>query len=150
MSKKKIIWFVLMIIVMIVIFIFSNQSGETSHAISNAVADKVKIQPQNEWVEASSTPLIFGLNLRNWAHIGLYAALGFTTVMWICSWWGAGLICYGFACFDELHQLFVGTRGASITDTFLDTIGFGVVILMWFMIVRIVEKKKCSASRPQI
>lgn len=38
-EKKKFIWFVLMLTVMIVIFIFSNQNGETSHAVSNAVAE---------------------------------------------------------------------------------------------------------------
>lgn len=125
-----------MIIVMVVIFVFSNQSGETSHAISNAVAEKVNIQPQNEWSNASCTPFLWGLSLRKLAHIGMYAVLGLTTVMWIYSWWGAGLICYGYACLDELHQSLVGTRGASISDTFLDAIGFGIVIMLWMMDVK--------------
>ena len=140
LKKTRIVWFVLMIVIMIVIFIFSNQSGETSHAISNAVAESVNIEG-NQWQEASAMPLAFGLNLRNWAHIGLYAFLGFATVMWIWSWWGASLICYGYACFDEFHQLFVGSRGASITDTFLDGIGFGVVILIWLATVRIIRRR---------
>ena len=50
-----------MIVIMIVIFIFSNQSGETSHAISNAVAESVNIEG-NQWQEASAMPLAFGLN----------------------------------------------------------------------------------------
>lgn len=140
LKKTRIVWFVLMIVIMIVIFIFSNQSGETSHAISNAVAESVNIKG-NQWQEASAMPLAFGLNLRNWAHIGLYAFLGFATVMWIWSWWGASLICYGYACFDEFHQLFIGSRGASITDTFLDGIGFGVVILIWLATVRIIRRR---------
>lgn len=85
MSKKKIIWFVLMIIVMVEIFIFSNQSGETSRAISNAVAERVNIEGA-QWQEASDVPLAFGFNIRKWAHIGLYVALGFAIVMWICFW----------------------------------------------------------------
>ena len=61
LKKTRIVWFVLMIVIMIVIFIFSNQSGETSHAISNAVAESVNIEG-NQWQEASAMPLAFGLN----------------------------------------------------------------------------------------
>lgn len=139
-SKKRVIWFVLMIAVMVVIFIFSNQSGEKSHAISNAVAEKVNIETQYDWQEASTIPLFWGLGLRKWAHIGLYAVLGLTAIKWTCLWWKAGLICYGYACLDELHQLLVGSRGASITDTFLDAIGFGIVILGWLVVVCIKKR----------
>lgn len=74
-----------MIIVMIVIVVFSNQSGETLHTISDVVAEKVNIETGFSWQLASEMPLMFGLSLRKWAHIGLYGVLGLTTVMQICS-----------------------------------------------------------------
>jgi VanZ family protein len=132
MTKKRLIWFALMIVVKIVIFVFSNQNGKKSHSISNAVAETVKVEG-NQWQEASTMPLLFGFNLRKWAHLIMFGILGLTAWGWLVSLWKAIGVCYLYTCFDEIHQLFISGRRASIVDTFIDAIGFGIVIVLCFV-----------------
>ena len=130
-SKKRIVWFVLMIATMAIIFYFSNQPGEKSGAVGNAVAQSMNIPPTNPWVDESHTKLLFGLNLRKWAHIGLFAILGCCAVGLTVSGMKAVGICFCYAVFDELHQLFVDGRDARIEDIFIDAIGFLAVALLY-------------------
>lgn len=129
-SKKRIVRFVLMIFTMAVIFYFSNQPGERSIAVGNTVAQTMNITPANEWVDESHTKLLLGLNLRKWAHIGLYSLLGLCAAEWALSIPKAVLICLGYAVLDEVHQYFVPGREAKLSDVLIDFIGFIIAILI--------------------
>lgn len=61
---------------MILMFIFSNQKGETSSKVSNTIAEAMNIESDNKWVEPSVQPLMLGLNLRKYAHIIIYFFMG--------------------------------------------------------------------------
>jgi len=41
-----------------------------------------------------------------------------------------------YACLDELHQLFVDGRGASIKDVGIDSLGIGLGIVISYFIIR--------------
>ena len=43
---------------MILMFIFSNQKGETSSKVSNTIAEAMNIESDNKWVEPSVQPLM--------------------------------------------------------------------------------------------
>ena len=60
----------------ILMFIFSNQKGETSSKVSNTIAEAMNIESDNKWVEPSVQPLMLGLNLRKYAHIIIYFFMG--------------------------------------------------------------------------
>lgn len=127
-NKKRIVWFVLMIITMAVIFYFSGQTGEKSTAVGNTVAQTMNIPKTNSWIDESHTKLLFGLNLRKWAHVGLFGLLGLTASSWILSFPKAFLICLIYSVLDEVHQYFVPGREAKGMDVVIDVIGFTIVI----------------------
>lgn len=139
-SKKRIVWFVLMIVTMSVIFYFSGQNGEKTNEVGNAVAQTMNITPANEWVDGSHTELLLGLNLRKWAHIALFGALGLCTYGWIMSVPKAVLICLVYSVLDEVHQYFVPGREAKAMDVVIDAIGFVIVIGM-LGVARTLQKK---------
>ena len=82
------------------------------------------------------------INIRKWAHMFLYFVLGiFLFLHFRCRVRYSSiltlLLCYIYACSDEIHQLFVNGRGGLVSDTFIDLIGasFGVIIISFFMFV---------------
>lgn len=146
-SKKQIIWFVLMIVMMAIILYFSNQPGEKSNNIGYAVAQTINIPPTNPWIDESHTQLLFGLNLRKWAYVGLFGALGLCTYGWLFSLPKATLVCLAYSVLDELHQIFVPGREARATDVLIDAAGFLVAILMFYIfgiIYKKVVRDKCE------
>lgn len=55
---------------------------------------------------------------------------------WRWTWAAAALaIAAGYACFDEIHQAFVASRGASPWDSLLDSFGAfvsAVIVRLWY------------------
>lgn len=145
-TKRRIAWFVLMIVTMAVIFYFSGQPGEKSNAVGNVVAQTMNITPAGEWVDESHTELLLGLNLRKLAHIGLYGLLGLCVYGWVSSVPKAVLICLGYSVLDELHQIFVPGREAKGMDILIDAAGFVAVIFV-FAIVRKTIIKNSMAKK---
>lgn len=148
MNKEimKKIYFFLMIVVIAVIYLLSSQNSEISVHVSEKVAKVIKVEG-NRWQGASTIPLMFGFDIRQWAHVLLFAVLGFFTMSYLRNWWKSSLICYCIALLDEIHQYFVPGRTARITDTLIDAVGFVSVIIIWLLIVRIInalKQKKCE------
>ncbi|MDW3709252.1 VanZ family protein [Enterococcus faecium] len=119
-----------MIATMAVIFYFSNQTGEVSKEVGSSVAETMNIVKTNDKSDASQTLLLFGLNLRKWAHVWLYGILGLTVYEWMLSTPKAIVLCFGYSIFDELHQHLVPGREAKLMDVLIDVVGFGMVILL--------------------
>lgn len=140
----------LMLAVMITIFVFSNQKGETSSATSNSAGSFILellhiTVPEGQ--NPDTVPIIFGFTVRNLAHIFLFGCLGLTSYLFCLSGLALWEVCghglrepirkfrssvaagtaFGisllYACFDELHQLFVGGRSATFRDIGIDSIG---------------------------
>jgi VanZ family protein len=101
--------------------------------------------------------------VRKAGHLGEFAILGI--LVWralrftnglpapVWSWRDAGwalLIAAGYAASDELHQLFVASRWASIRDVLLDSAGAALGLLAAFVVVwsrQLGREEACIKSR---
>lgn len=144
----------LALVVMAAIFCLSQQPGDDSFKLSEAVLGGVKENgldifiPKITFGEAPAEgdgSFHFNLEGRKWAHFYLYALLGLVEFLW---WFNvykhrdgrplrfrplwAALSAFGFcliyACTDELHQLFVDSREGRPGDVIYDSLGFGLFI----------------------
>lgn len=140
---------------MLIIFLFSHQPGKVSANISNAVANTLQIEQQNEYVAVSAQPLFAGLSLRKYAHIILYFLLGVSAFLvvkdgqqkWYWKVLNALLICFLYSCSDELHQMFIPGRDASVKDLYVDALGYGVAIVGMAVGQAICDGKKIGYDR---
>lgn len=147
---KKIIYLFLTIIWMISIFLFSNQrsvkSTEKSQSlIMNTIVKIYKIFDSNasdekieEIVVACDVPI------RKMAHFTEYLILGVLVLLTLRAYninniYLAILICFLYACSDEIHQVFVPGRDGNIIDITLDTLGSTTGILL---LNKLKERKK--------
>lgn len=147
-EKQKIIKWVFRIFlvgIITVIFLFSNQIGSQSNKISNEVARIIKIDADTDYT-LSTQPLLFGISIRGCAHIFLYAVMGLFVygVLGKCRlrWLKAVLICYIYACIDEMHQYFIPGRTAKLADTLYDALGFVTVITLCCLVDFMLRKRK--------
>ena len=143
--------FVLVLAVMVMIFCFSAQTGQSSGALSGRITAKVVrffVSDFDSFSEMQQKALLskVGLWIRKAAHFSEFALLGFSlmlhilqlkkriTVRYSSLWaWGVGTV---YAMSDELHQHFVGGRYPAVTDVLIDSSGvlagaFCFVGLLW-------------------
>ncbi len=52
----------------------------------------------------------------------------------------AGILCYIYAVFDEIHQLFIEGRTATFKDTLLDESGFFLALVLWGIFIFAIER----------
>ena len=133
--------------VMIVIFIFSHQTGATSSQASNGVGKFILsllgvTVPEGQ--SPSSVVLFWGLTVRSLAHIFLFAMLGLfsflafyygyairagkTRLTLFSAAASAFLFSLIYAVSDEVHQYFIEGRTSSPRDVFIDACGFTCAI----------------------
>ena len=143
MRYRRALFLILSIVVMIAIFGFSAQPGEKSMRISDSVTESLQIGKTGDSYHYSSVqPILFSLNARKYAHIILYSVLGMSVFLCFsdrkCGMMRRivlpFLTCFLYACSDELHQYFVPGRTASFKDVLIDSIGFGSVIVVAYVI----------------
>ena len=147
------------IAMMYLIFSFSAQtgteSGNLSHEISYhlvSVADRVldkglSEEEKNAYADKIEFPV------RKLAHMTEYFILAICMsfplyVYGVRGFWLfllAGLLCVGFACTDEFHQLFVPGRAGRFTDVLIDTTG-GIIMLLFIALVTHVAHAKHTAG----
>ncbi len=129
--------FVPAIIMMVLIFSFSEQNGETSgmlsykvgikiFSVANETLDKGWTQEQIEDYSAKSQ-----FYVRKTAHFTEYFLLAVSVAfplyvygvrgLWLVFF--AGAFCAGFACLDEYHQSFIDGRTPSKRDVLVDCCG---------------------------
>lgn len=155
------IFIVLTVLLAIVIFLFSSDTGDESGSKSSRVTDlilSIVIDDYKNMSEIEKEELVekYSFIVRKLAHFSEYAALGFliygcfytsnlsvkdkSTLMVFLPWIMATL----YASTDELHQMFVAGRGPSIIDVSIDSMGafFGVWVfsLLSFVISKIKTK----------
>lgn len=153
-----IISFLPALFMMYIIFGFSGDTGEESSSLSGRVTEQVIMvleQVAPELVPDGQAKEEFAYNLqgviRKLAHMAEYAILAFT---WLFALWVNGLkgkkqllvtllICFVYACTDEIHQLYVPGRSGKFTDVCIDMIGVGsVLFLAW-----VVQKYAWSSDK---
>ena len=162
-TKHSILLSLLLVLaVMVMIYIFSAQTGEESGAMSGQITTWVLnlIVPgfgdlSGEKQEAIRNAV--GFAVRKLAHFTEYALLGFSLMLhsaqiqkkitvrfpWLWAW-GVGTL---YAASDEWHQGFVAGRGPSVRDVMIDSAGViaGTLLLLWILLRRF--KKKTTKGR---
>lgn len=162
--KKKIYTVILVILLVIlyaVIFGFSAQTGEESgglsHMVSKGLVQLADFFSTKEWMEweIDSKAAMIDLLVRKAAHFSEYAILGVLeyglAVLWLKKGAGRIVLTAGIlflsGALDELHQMFVPGRYASLWDVLLDTVGGCAGMLLFSVVYRIVPGRKKAAGK---
>ena len=146
------------ILVAVMIFLFSSQSGTDSSRLSDKITKIVvhffypdyemleKTQQQSLWKQISYF-------IRKSAHFLEYCALGFFLDLFLHSislgrsgffaWIGSSF----YAVTDEMHQYIIGTRTAMWQDVLLDSAGALTGCLVAFALIIILLKIEQKATR---
>lgn len=129
---------------MYLITAFSSQTGEVSGNLSYEISYEI-VETKNEILNLglSNDELAFQADsihfyVRKAAHMTEYflLAIAVSFPLYVYRIRGialillAGMICVGFAGFDEYHQSFVEGRGPSVRDVLIDSGGVLIGILM--------------------
>ena len=126
MNKKKVLSWVLLISWLLIIFLFSNQTGSESASVSNGVLTSdlasFVIRKLAHFTEYAILGILCANLLKN------YQKLTIKNLIWIF------LCCALYAASDEFHQMFVGGRAPRLLDVVIDSCGSAVGILSYFQI----------------
>lgn len=149
---KKIISWILVVLWLIIIFIFSSMSSEESNYKSKKTINKVietTLDTTNEIGIMNKHPsptkiqnLILFLNypFRKCMHASIYLILAFLLLNALIKSNAKGIklylltlfLCFFYALTDEYHQTFVVGRTGQLLDVYIDTLGSGIgIILFW-------------------
>lgn len=159
MKKFFCVYFILTIIIMAGIFVFSSQNGEQSSSISMSMTKKVVTEKPSQDVPKKVIDKKYELVetiIRKTAHGLIYTALGFCVfmtlyysekmnkkyVLFIISM----VFCIFYASSDEIHQLFVSERSGEVRDVFIDSAGSLIGISIALFICKTKEKKRKSTT----
>lgn len=155
---KKIILYVLIILWMSVIFIFSAQEATQSKKVSSGVIKTVvravdfNNTLSDEEVDNISEKLTF--IVRKGAHFSAYAFLSLLVALLLAEYKIFRIkqmlisVCIAFlyACSDEIHQLFVNGRSGEVRDVLIDTCGAVTGVLILWLIVKVKNKFKKNTN----
>ena len=132
------------ILIMCIIYYFSSQSGEVSGSISYEISYQI-IETKNEilaqgysYDQISYEAYLIHPYVRKAAHMIEYfiLAIAISFPLYVYKIRGiwliilAGIVCVGYACFDEYHQSLVAGRGPSPRDVIIDSVGSGIGIIL--------------------
>jgi len=144
---------------MAAIFLLSAQPGTSSSALSNQVTARVTSGPARrltpEWFSAN-----LNANVRKWAHVYIYCALGVSVSLMLHLFADAGksggartlarealfsaAVCTLYAASDEFHQLFVPGRAGMVQDVGVDALGFLPCVAVTFLLIAAARHGKKS------
>ena len=138
MSKKvkKIILFVITLLVMLSIFDFSSHTGTESSGLSLKVTrfiSRIIFRGYGGMTPAEQLFIVNGLHhfVRKLAHFSIYAALGLAVYLFLDLWDIRPMItlliswafCSLYACTDEFHQSLTPGRAMQFRDVLIDSAG---------------------------
>lgn len=145
-KKHRILSTIPAIIIMIVIFCFSNQKAAESSKLSGGIIETIfSINERLFSLELPKAERIYWLELletivRKAAHMTEYGLLaiavsysfyvydkrGFNLILW------SEIVAVLYAVTDEFHQLFISGRSAQVTDILIDGIGAFIGCLVFY------------------
>ena len=148
---KSLSW-ITVILWMLLIFYFSQQTVDTSRDLSSGITkyiiEIVKIVVPNDNMSVDTTHHI----IRKNAHFFIYFFLGIFVFTALKKRVMKGYrkerialyICIAYAISDEAHQLFVSGRGAQVKDVLIDSAGAAMGILLASLITSLIKSKTRS------
>ncbi len=149
---KRAINIILIILWMSLIFVLSNDTAEESSKKSDGlivrcVQDIIKRDLSTKEKEKVLKYLV--KPVRKSAHFFLYFVLGILMINLFKSFelfnyktiLLAILLCFLYACSDEIHQLFVKGRSCEVRDVLIDTIGSLSGISVYYLFSKISIRK---------
>ena len=141
-TKANITPIIFSVLTMLLIFVFSSQSGASSGSLSIKVTRFIAgiiftgFEAKDEWLQNLLVSELHAF-VRKAAHFTVYAFLGFNVFLSVRVYFAklgrqllaALIFCAAYACFDEFRQLFIPGRAGSFTDVLIDTLGavFGII-----------------------
>lgn len=155
--KKLILW-ILVISCMGTIFFFSSQEASESRKVSSGLIKSfVRVLYFNNKLNENQIDTIaenLTFIVRKGAHFSIYAVLCILLALLLKEYSIFGkwrfilsvLICFLYACSDEIHQVFIPGRSGEIRDVIIDTCGAitGFLILLCFTALKNKIKSKRS------
>lgn len=133
----------IILLCMINIFSFSNDNGIESTKKSDSIILNIYYTFNNKKLSSVEEQKIidkYVTVVRKSAHMIIYFILGFT----LCSLFFefnitlkkillfSILICFFYACSDEIHQSFISGRDGNFLDVIIDSIGYLFGIFLYF------------------
>lgn len=154
------------ILMMLLIYMFSAQTGEMSGELSYKISYQV-VETKNEilgtnksYDQLAAEADSIHYYVRKAAHMTEYCvlAIAISFPLYVYKVRGvwlvllAGMVCVGFAGLDEYHQSFVGGRGPSVKDVGIDSIGalIGIILVQafcWSTLHNPVKKRRKKKRR---
>lgn len=148
---KKVIKLTLVILWMLVIFCFSNQTGDESGKVSEGLIVKVaNIMVDDNLTDKKRQEVVdkYVIFTRKLAHFSIYLILGILVINLLIEFNIKNIFllsllgCLLYAASDEVHQLFIPGRSGEVRDVLIDTIGSCVGICSYFVIKNKFKIKK--------
>lgn len=142
---RKIIKVMLVVLWMIMIFMLSNDTASASSKKSDGLivrSSEVLLRRSLTVGEKNKILKYLVVPVRKSAHFMLYLILGFLVINLLREYMIINtksiiltiVICFLYACSDEIHQLFVIGRSGEIRDVIIDTFGSGTGIFSYCLI----------------
>ena len=150
---RKVIKFILIILVMTIIFIFSSDNGSESNKKSDGfIIKSAEVLLGKNLSEKEKDKIVnkYFVVVRKGAHFSIYFLLGFLVISYIKEFdditkktmFLAILLCMVYACSDEIHQLSVSGRSGEFFDVIIDTLGASIGCLCYYYINKI-RMRRC-------
>ena len=149
---RKVIKIILVLLWMVMIFLLSNEEAVKSSKKSDGLIIKsVELFTGKSLSDQEKEKVLKYLvfPLRKCAHLSLYLILGILVISLLREYMVINtklvllslLICFLYACSDEIHQLFVPGRSGEARDVLIDTLGACLGVSFYYLVFR---KKKMS------
>ena len=150
MNKIKLISWVAVILWMLLIFLFSHQPASTSSELSGGITEQIIAVLQKILPDMGIAKEELHTFVRKNAHFFVYLILGMLTFNAVRKNGASGFrsgaaafcICVLYAISDETHQLFIPGRSGEARDVLIDSAGAGIGIGAFFLVSRILPRKK--------
>ncbi len=152
---------VLIFLNMLVIFLFSEQTGTESGKVSSEVTQtvaEITVKDFAEKPKSEQKQIVDRLHLpiRKLAHMLEFGTLGALVFLLLLTWKHWTLLRYAlsliatflYACTDEWHQSVTAHRGSKFTDVLIDTAGAAISCTVILLITLIVIKRKGYFASP--
>jgi len=148
LRKKRWLLFLLIVIWAVIVYSFSNQTGEESSGLSYKVS--LILFGGNEDLASKAEPIV-----RKLAHFSEYAIGGLLMYLEVNTYdfkkknkliIASGLGIW-YAALDEVHQLFVFARHGSILDVLIDSLGVITGVIITSILIRKRKKGENIATR---
>lgn len=153
MTKKILLW-ILVIFWMSLIFYFSSFNGidstkqsqgflyNTLGKIIDIVNPNIDVEKKDLIIQRLDTPI------RKIAHASVYFILAILVYLLLKEYnikkiyLTSFIICFLYACSDEIHQLYVSDRSGELLDVMIDSVGSVMLLLFIYLKSKVIVRSK--------